>query len=141
MAETNLCPERRRSSSGPAGHATRPAGLSRRELTLECYRLPDDGVTPWGIVVAWCKYCRVWHIHGAPLRPGRRWAWRLAHCLPETGFSPGGGYYLREVGPVPEWVLRDRRRRKPQGPQSELRAERERAQLACLCVPSRPLAT
>lgn len=68
-------------------------------------------------LILWCDHCRRWHGHGGRYAVGAGDGHRVAHCPPGRGHHRTGGYELREVHPVPAWVLRDRRRGRPRGPQ------------------------
>jgi len=79
--------------------------------TLPAYRDPD------GIhLLVWCKHCRRYHRHRAPISS----APRLAHCATD-GPSPylATGYKLRDAGPAPPDMARQAARQplRPEGEQ------------------------
>lgn len=61
-------------------------------------------------LVVWCQHCGAYHFHG------HGEGHRVAHCTVETSPYRETGYDLVNVGPMPAEVLRDIRRRRPQGP-------------------------
>ena len=66
--------------------------------TLPAYRDPD------GIhYLVWCRYCRRYHHHRAPITA----APRLAHC-PTDSLTPysATGYKLRDAGPATPAMVR-----------------------------------
>jgi hypothetical protein len=75
----------------------------------------DTGRGQWAV---WCKYCQVYHFHGA--MDGHR----VAHChdmdrrgrqLPLNPYRTTG-YILRYAGPVTPEMRRDMERARPKGP-------------------------
>jgi hypothetical protein len=64
-------------------------------------------------LVIWCKFCRVYHRHGAGGGDGAR----TEHCWnPNSGYR-GFGYVLKtDLGIFPKELERDARKRRPEGP-------------------------
>ena len=58
--------------------------------------------------IAWCGFCCRWHWHGQGAGP------RVAHCLARQ--KPYYQYRLKYAGQATPGMVKDARRRRPQGP-------------------------
>jgi len=69
--------------------------------------------------IAWCAHCETWHRHG------RQYGHRRPHCWVEDSPYKGPGYNLIPAGWATPAILKDLRRRRPQGlPSATIEAAR-----------------